>query len=152
MIPKITSFMRENGARYFTQMNGTFNGVPINTKVFVDKKGDMLATLQSIKEVKPNGQITTNSILSTVSGLTKYTLHIIDMVKLKKFKGKENVKFPYRINSSVVYDSNKSRESFFFIKDGVSFLKTEKDGLMLYKASAKKFKTDRVTLTRGTSE
>lgn len=152
MIPKITEYMRANGAQFLAKINTDYNGVPATTRFFVDRNGELLAHLHTVRYLIGKDQFVTHSLLNTKNGLSKYTANVTDIIKLNKFKGKKNVKFPYRINSHVIYDDKDCKKSFFFIKDGVTFDRTDKeDGLMIYK-KLRNFKTGKISLSENPSD
>lgn len=151
MVSDITAYMRKSGAKYFTRTEGLFNGRHIVTRFFVNNNFDVVATLDSFKMSLPNGQVMHQSLLRTDNGLTKFTRSVAEMVKLTRYKGKKNVKFPYTATTNVVYNDNSSKKTLFLIKDGVSFEKTDKDGLMLYKTN-RKFKTKLLKITGNAAQ
>lgn len=150
-IPKITAYMREKGARYVGELEERVLWLPAKTKLFADKDGELIATLKTISFSNSQNQVVHQTLLETINGMSKFTSKVVDFIKLKNFKGKENVKFPYSIDSETQYGKTGVKKSFFFIKDGVTFLKTDKDGIMIYETGTD-FKTAKVGFMQGTSE
>lgn len=134
MIKPITDYMRKNAA-YCIQgpvQKVLGDAFQIKEKYFLNKNHEKIADLVSIEVQNRNKKVTKN-ILQTANGLYKITEHHIDLVKLQKSK-KKTLKFPYMMTSSVIYDLEEPvRRTMFMIKQGVQFLTTDKDGLLLYK-------------------
>lgn len=146
MVSAITNYMRSNGARFLAKVKASVWGMPADVRLFVDNSGNHLATMTSIGYYTAKDTFVYKSVLKTVDGQTKTTSHIGEIVKLKKFKGKKDVIFPYRIHNEVIDNSNHIKRSLFFIKDGVRFEKTDPtDGLMIY-SKLRNFKTNKVEI------
>ena len=134
MIKPITDYMRKNTA-YCVQ--GTVqkvlgNAFQIKERLFFNKNHEKIANLVSL-EIQNKNKKVTKTILQTANGLYKITEHHMDLVKLQKNK-KKTLKFTYMMTSSVIYDlAEPVRRTMFMIKQGVQFLTTDKDGLLLYK-------------------
>lgn len=146
MVSAITNYMRSNGARFLKKISTSAYGIPTDVRIFVDKSGNHLATMTSIGYFISKDKFVYKSLLRTVDGMYRITSHLGEIIKLKSFKGKKNVIFPYRIDNEVEDNTKHIKRSFFFIKNGVRFEKTDpKDGLMLY-SKLRNFKTDKIVI------
>ena len=145
MIKPITQYMRNNTAYCIKGPVGRVMDTNIKLRLFFDKNDNVIAKSTTFFAARGGNKLI-KTILQTAEGLVKITEHNLDVIKLNKYKGKKNFKYPYSMSSSVVYnDSTTAERKLFFIKSGIKFLRTDDDGFLIYKKQPI-FKTQKLTL------
>lgn len=142
---EITSYLRNNGAKYTGKKEIVKDGVESTYRNFSDRNGNHLATLVSTAEQISDTKYSYTSLLKTNNGLQKKNTHIYDYVILRGYKEKKAQIFPYTINSEILLkEKNKTilNKAMFLVKKGIQMFNIY-DGFLYYDA-LKDFKTVRL--------